>query len=811
MDNITPTRRQSLIWLTVLALGLPALATETKQTNAEARPLLSEASYQDLQAGEFMARWLLLGPVPVSKDDSAGQEELEQKKAFGVDPLSVEQFRAKVTIGEKEYKWAPVASEGEVVNLVRELGPEKFATAYAWAQIRMTEEKRVLLGIGSDDAVKVWLNGKLVHENWVQRACTTDSDLVDVTFRQGVNHLVLKIQNGASDWAFCCRPLGPEALTGKLISAVRSGHLDPVTTLLEHGVDVNSKVGPGLTALHLARIAGRSDAIELLKAKGADTDIPMPAQGEIIDWLFERVIKENYPGAAVLVAQDGETLYQNGYGYANVENRVDITPETKFRIGSVSKQFVAVAILKLQEAGKLSVQDKLSKFLPDFPRGDEVTLHHLLTHTSGIHSYTSKPDFLKTVASEVTSEELVNAIREDEFDFDPGEKQDYCNSGYFLLGYIVEKISGKSLDAYLKETLFAPLGMKDTGIHHWSLILDHEATGYVYEGGELKKALDWDMSRAGGAGALYSTVGDLRRWNEAIFGGKVLNEASMKAAFTPAKLNNGDIAKAVSASGYGYGWDLGKLRGMASIAHGGGLHGFSSYLMHLPEKNLTVTVLVNSLPTIPELSSSAYARDIAEIYLFEEMAEQVSPVKDETVDPKIYDDYVGRYDYGNSMVLTVTREDNRLLAQLTGQGQAEIFPSSQREFFWKEVDARITFVRNEQGAVTGAVHRQGGNTLQVQRLEDEPVADIDSAIYNTYAGDYELKNVGTMTIVNEDGHLLGQLGNQPRFEMFPRTETEFFLKIVQASITFAKNQDGQVTGLTLKQSGMALTGKKKAD
>ena len=360
-----------------------------------------------------------------------------------------------------------------------------------------------------------------------------------------------------------------------------------------------------------------------------------------------------------------------------------------------------------------------------------------------------------------------------------------------------------------KETFFEPLNMKDTGIHHWSLILDHEATGYAFEGGTLKKALDWDMSRAGGAGALYSTVGDLRRWNEAIFSGKVLSQSSMKAAFTPARLNNGDIAKVVAAGGYGYGWDLGNLRGIASVAHGGGLHGFSSYLMYLPEKKLTVTVLVNSLPPVPGLSSSAYARNIAEIFLFEEMAEQVSLAQDETVDAKIYDDYVGRYDYGDSMVLTVTTEGGLLLAQLTGQGQAEIFPRSESEFFWKGVDARVTFVRNGQGAVTGAVHRQGGNTLEARKLEDEQVADIDPAIYDTYVGDYEMERVGTMTIVNEDGHLWGRLGSQPRFEMFPRSETEFFLKIVQADIIFAKDSDGQVTGLTLKQSGVTLVGQKK--
>lgn len=754
-----------------------------------------------------MTRWLILGPVPVSAEESAAKDEQERKKAFDTDPFSVERFSATIRIGEKEYKWASLASEDDVVDLAQALGQKEYVTAYAWARVRMAEEKRVLLGIGSDDAVKVWLNGKLVHENWVQRPCTRDSDLVPVTFRKGTNHLVLKIQNGTGEWAFSCRRLGPEALTEKLISSVRTGHLDPVEMLLEHGVDVNGKIGPGVTALHMAKIAGRADAVKLLVEKGADADVEMPAKEKIIDWVFERVIKEKYPGAAVLVAKDGEILYQNGYGYANIGHRAEVTPETKFRIGSISKQFMAAAILKLQQEGKLSVKDKLSKFLPDYPRGDEVTLHHLLTHTSGIHSYTGKPDFMKTVTVEITTEELVDSFKDDKFDFDPGEKQSYCNSGYFLLGHIVEKVSGKSLGDYLKETFFDPLNMKETGIHRWSLVLDHEATGYSYVAGKVQKAQNWDMSRAGGAGALYSTVGDLYRWNKALFNKEVVKESSLKAAFTPAKLNNGETARGMGG-GYGYGWSIGEIRGLKLIAHGGGLNGFSSHLMRLPEKKLTVTVLANCLPSIPELSPSGFAHHIAEIYLFEEMAQQASFIEDKTVDPTVYDDYVGRYDYGNSMVLTVTRKGDRLLAQLSGQGQAEIFPRSENEFFWKEVDAQITFVRNEKAEVTGAVHRQGGRTIEAPKLKDEAVAKVDPSVYDAYVGEYEIENVGKVTVTKEDDRLYAQLTGQPKVELFPRSETEFFLKVVQADIIFTKDKDGRVTGLTLKQSGVSMTGKK---
>jgi len=802
-------RKYSLAFLTVVALCLPGFAAKDKGARSRSRPILSKATYRGLRPGKFMTQWLILGPVPVSTEESASEDEQEQKNAFDTDPFSVERFSATVKIGEKEYKWASVASESEVLDLAQALGQKEYVTAYAWARIRMAEEKRVLLGIGSDDAVKVWLNGKLVHENWVQRPCTPDSDLVPVTFRKGRNDLVLKVQNVTGEWAFSCRRLGAESLTEKLISSAQRGHLDPVEMLLEHGADVNGTVGPGVTALHMAKIAGREGAVKLLVEKGADADLEMPTKEKIVDWIFERVIKEKYPGAAVLVAKDGEILYQNGYGYANIGDRVGVTPETKFRIGSISKQFTAAAILKLQEEGKLSVEDKLSKFLPDYPRGDEVTLHHLLTHTSGIHNYTSKPEFMKTVTVEIKPEELVDSFKNDKFDFDPGENQSYCNSGYLLLGRIVQKVSGKPLGDYLKETFFDPLNMTETGTHSWSLVLDHEATGYSYVEGKVQKAQNWDMSRAGGAGALYSTVGDLYLWNKAVFNEEVLKESSLKAAFTPARLNNGEFAGG-PGGGYGYGWAIGQIRGLKLIAHGGGLNGFSSHLMRLPEQKLTVTVLANSLPSIPELSASGFAHHIAEIYMFEEMEQQASFTQDKTVDPAVYDDYVGRYDYGSSMVLTVTKEGDRLFAQLSGQSKAEIFPSSENEFFWKDADAQITFVRNEKGEVTGGVHRQGGRTLNVPKLEEEAAAKVDPAVYDAYVGEYEIETVGKITVTKEDDRLYAQLTGQPKFELFPRSETEFFLKAVQADILFTKDKDGRVTGLTakLKQAGVNVTGKK---
>lgn len=318
---------------------------------------------------------------------------------------------------------------------------------------------------------------------------------------------------------------------------------------------------------------------------------------------------------------------------------------------------------------------------------------------------------LKTAAAEIKPEELINEIKKDTFDFNPGEKWTYNNSGFFILGYIVEKVSGQSYGDYLLNQFFKPLGITNSCVHAYQLIFENEATGYAYENGTWQKALNWDMLRAGNAGALYSTVADLYRWNEAVFNNKVLQKSSQQTAFTPVTLNDG-TRSIPGGGGYGYGWVLGEFRSLEEIQHGGGLYGFNSNLTRLPEQNFTVVVLVNSLPMPANVSASGVAHEIARIYLWEQLAEKESYAVAATVDPKLYDDYVGRYKYPGNVILMVTREDNRLFARMTGQSKFEIFPKSETVFFYKVVSAKITFEKNKTGQVTHLTLVQAGMTIK---------------------------------------------------------------------------------------------------
>jgi CubicO group peptidase (beta-lactamase class C family) len=762
----------------------------------------SEASYKGLIENEFLKNWLILGPVKIT-EDTIKPEETFQKEVFDKDyfssvEITPDKYLPKIQIGEKEFSWKMLKNSDDAIDLNQVLGENNFAIAYALAEIEMESPEKILVGVGSDDGVKIFLNGELVHENWIPRGVNKDDDIIVLNLKKGSNQLLLKVQNMEYGWGFTIRPLGKDILNDKLLESSGNGDLDNVRMLVKQGVNVNATNEIGLSAFQNALIRGREDVTEYLKENGADTLSDLPEFKSLTDNIFKSATKDRSPGVAVLVSRDGEIIYENAFGYADIGNKVPVTAETKFRIGSITKQFTASAILKLQENGKLNVNDTLSAFIPDFPRGNEVTVHHLLTHTSGIHSFTNRPNFMKYVTMSISPEAMIDTIKNFEYDFDPGERYQYNNSGYYILGYIIEKVSGKEYGEFLKETFFDPLGMSSTGVHGPLLVLDNEATGYSLEGGTLKKAINWDMTNAGGAGALYSTVHDLYTWNEALFNGKVLSDESLKAAFTPVVLNNNKKPEGVE---YGYGWLFHKIRGLDFTAHGGGLHGFLSSLSRQPENNITITVLCNSTPPPEGINPGSNASLIAEYLLWKDMEKQSSYSTDTSVDVSLLKEYTGRYNYGRGAVLIVTLEDNSLYAQLTGQAKYPIFPSSENEFHWKVVEASIKFIRDQDGKVTHAIHNQGGQQLEAKKLEEETPVEVDPQIFDKYTGKYDYGNYFFITISKEKDKLYFQGTNLPKYQLLPASETEYFLIEMNTRIVFQKNEQGYADSILVSIDG----------
>ncbi|MGA7412831.1 MAG: serine hydrolase domain-containing protein, partial [Bryobacteraceae bacterium] len=284
----------------------------------------------------------------------------------------------------------------------------------------------------------------------------------------------------------------------------------------------------------------------------------------------------------VLVARGSDVLFNKGYGSADLEWAVPNAPSVKFRLGSVTKQFTAASVLLLEERGKLNINDPVKKYMPDAPAAwDKVTIFHLLTHTSGIPSFTGFPDYPSSEATPTTPGKLVARFRDKPLEFQPGEKWNYSNSGYVLLGYLLEKISGQTYSDFVQQNIFKPLAMNDSGYDSNSEIILHRASGYVPGPHGPLNAGYIHMSIPFSAGSLYSTTEDLLRWEQGLFGGKILSAASLQKMITPFK------------SDYALGLAVETENGRQRISHGGGIEGFNTFLAYYPTDKLTVVVLSN--------------------------------------------------------------------------------------------------------------------------------------------------------------------------------------------------------------------------
>jgi CubicO group peptidase (beta-lactamase class C family) len=428
-----------------------------------------------------------------------------------------------------------------------------------------------------------------------------------------------------------------------------------------------------------------------------------PSVADRIDAYLQAQRKVNRFSGTVLLALGGEAKFVKGYGWANAEWEIPNAANTKFRIGSITKQFTSMVVMQLQETGKLKVQDSICVYLSPCPdTWKPVTVHHLLTHTSGIPSYTGLPDFLKISILPKTPDEMIALFRDLPLEFEPGSSFKYNNSGYFLLGVLIEKVTGRKYEEVLRDQIFTPLGMADSGYDRSDPILPRRAAGYARDGEGMANARYLDMGQPFAAGALYSTVEDLLKWDQALYTDRLLPAAAKTAMFTPFKNN------------YAYGWTIPTPSpatfGRRQIAHGGNINGFASMFIRLPDDQMTVVVLANNAQS----NAGRIARDMLAIALGQPYETPVQRVAIK-VDPAIYDAFVGRYELRPDFIMTVTREGDRLMAQATGQQKIEIFPESETKFFAKVLDAQITFVK-EGGAVTHLILTQNGQPQRAPRM-----------------------------------------------------------------------------------------------
>ena len=414
---------------------------------------------------------------------------------------------------------------------------------------------------------------------------------------------------------------------------------------------------------------------------------------------------ENFHGS-ILIAKEGSILLNEGYGFANFDQNTLNKTQTKFAIGSVTKQFTAMAIMQLSEKGLIDVNDSLSKYLPDFPNGNLITIHNLLTHSSGLVNFTELMEFYTLSSNNQTPMDILNLVKDKPLIFKPGEKFSYNNTNYLILGMLVEQLSNMSYEDYLQENIFNPINMNNTGISYGKNNGLHDATAYS---GYLEVVpIDDEVLLRGayGAGNMYSTTEDLYRWSEALKTEKLVNKDTMNQIFK-------EHIDMEGVGSYGYGWmiidsEIGKI-----ILHGGNTLGFTSSISRVVDLDLTIIVLSNvgyydTTTLVNTLTSIA----LGGVY---ELPEALTEI--EIKDADLYDKYIGEYELAPEVICTITREGNRIFAQLTGQEKFEIFPYTEDDFFYKIVDAKITFVKDDGGNVTNLVLHQMGQEISAIKIK----------------------------------------------------------------------------------------------
>lgn len=523
---------------------------------------------------------------------------------------------------------------------------------------------------------------------------------------------------------------------------------------------------------------------------------------EAIDKFMTEKYPSNQPGAAILVAQNDKIIFRKGYGLASLTPDKPVTPEMIFRIGSITKQFTSTAILKLAEQGKVDLKADITKYLTDFSTpGKTVTVEHLLNHTSGIKSYTSLPDVMAKKGLYISPADMIKVIQSQPSDFSPNEQWLYNNSGYFLLGMIIEKASGMTYNEYVVKNLFKPAGMKNSFTDDSNLPAT-VAKGYIKSGATEFKVADYvHPSIPYSAGSIFSTVDDLWKWNQAIFNNRIVSKQSLAKAWTPTKLNNGSLV------GYGYAWQFGNLDGAKVIGHGGAIDGYLTMEIYVPDQKIYVCILSNSMTVNPE----EYTYQVAEIVAGLAKKEKPSVI---ALTEQAADEYVGVYDINDKESRVITRKGTQLFSQRGSGATFEIYNYGKDVFFFKDSPARLTFIRTATGKIE-AVESQAREFIPVRGVKtDKPLPtaiaeiEVSNEVFDQYVGEYELAPGFIIKIWREDKKFKGQATGQLAFDIFAESETKFFLKIVPAKMEFNKDTEGKVTSMTFYQNGATIPGKR---
>ena len=426
------------------------------------------------------------------------------------------------------------------------------------------------------------------------------------------------------------------------------------------------------------------------------------AQSDKLDTLVSAYAKMNKFNGSVLVEKNGVILLNKGYGYSDVASKTPNDEQTIFQLGSITKQFTSAVILKLQGEKKLNVSDKLSKYFPNYPKGDSITIQELLTHTSGIYNYTNDRDFMKDGATKpATREKMIALFMNKPLDFSPGTEWNYSNSGYALLGYIIADVTKKTYEQAVRNYIFTPLHMTHSGFDFTDLKSKEKATGYFQlNDKEAVAAPIVDSSVSFSAGAIYSTTGDLYLWHKALEQNRILSKEQQEMAYTSVKNN------------YGYGWGIDSIEGKRRVAHSGGIFGFTTNISRVPADDICIILLSNaSDPTLQDITGNIYAVLYNKPY---ELPKERTAIK---LPVEKLKEYEGEYEINPDLHVIVSVKEGDLIAEPTGQPTVVLYAEKEDSFFVKSPDLQIDFTRDDNKNVNGFILHQNGANIKCNKIK----------------------------------------------------------------------------------------------
>jgi CubicO group peptidase (beta-lactamase class C family) len=551
---------------------------------------------------------------------------------------------------------------------------------------------------------------------------------------------------------------------------------------------------------------------------------PAQEKAKQIDELMQRYVENGQFNGTVLVTDNGKPVFTKGYGLANMEWKIPNEPDHKFRLASLTKQFTAMLIMQLVEQDKLRLDGKITDYLADYPKaaGDKITVHHLLTHTSGIPNYTSLPDFNMFKRDRNKPDDLIKKFSDLPLEFEPGSAFAYSNSGYILLGAIIEEVTGIAYEKVAQENIFTPLQMHNTGYDVAYKVLPRRASGYHRWNLIYENAPYTDMSNPYAAGALYSTVEDLALWDKALYTDELLSATSKAVMFTPYK------------NGYAYGWGVAKMQvgqlkdSIEMMQHQGAIEGFSSLLMRIPKnkqlvvlldntqsgnlgamQNNIIKILYNQPFDLPKVSVAYILGNAIQNISFAEALNQYEKIKKHP-----------RYDLNE-------QEINQMGYNLIGAGKIKEaialmninvthFPGSANAW-----DSRgEAYMLNGENSKAISDYKKSleldpfsMNAIRKlnelgEKVPDPKEATVNDKILDAYVGKYQLRPSLVVSITKEEGRLYTQATNEPRHELYAESAAKFFMKAVDDRILFIKNAQGIPDKLILFKNGQEMPGKR---